>query len=56
MLTDPLDAVVTASSQRTYLAALRDAGVKVEQRYVAARDASHHLLRMPAILAALACQ
>lgn len=56
MLTDPLDAIVTASSQRAYLAALRDAGVKVEQRYVTARDASHHLLRIPAILAALACQ
>jgi pimeloyl-ACP methyl ester carboxylesterase len=56
MLTDPMDVVVTASSQRVYLAALREAGVKVEQRHVAARDASHHLLRIPAILAALACQ
>lgn len=55
MLTDPMDTVVTASSQGAYFAALRDAGVQVEQRYVAARDASHHLLRIPAILAALAC-
>jgi hypothetical protein len=56
MLTDPMDAVVTASSQRVYLAALRGAGVKVEQRCVTAPDASHHLLRVPAILAALASQ
>jgi hypothetical protein len=55
MLTDPMDAVVTASSQRAYTVALHDAGVKVEHRYVAARDPSHHLLRIPAILAALAC-
>jgi hypothetical protein len=56
MLTDPMDAVVTASSQRAYLVALRDAGVKVDHRSVSARDPSHHLLRIPAILAALACQ
>jgi dienelactone hydrolase len=56
MLTDPKDTVVTASSQRVYFAALREVGVKVEQRYVAAEDASHHLLRFPAILAAVACQ
>ena len=53
-LTDPMDAVVTATSQGTYSAALQEAGVKVEQRSVTAPDASHHLLRIPAILAALA--
>ncbi len=56
VLTDPMDTVVTASSQGAYVAALRDVGLKVEQRYVTARDASHHLLRIPAILAALACR
>lgn len=55
ILTDPMDTVVSASSQGAYLAALRDAGVHVEQRHVTARDAAHHLLRIPAILAALAC-
>jgi hypothetical protein len=56
MLTDSMDTVVTASSQRVYFAALRKAGVKVEQRYVTAQDTSYHLLRIPAILAAIACQ
>jgi hypothetical protein len=56
MLTDPMDAVVTASSQRVFSAALRRAGVTVDQRYVTAPDAWHHQLRIPAILAALACQ
>lgn len=55
VLTDPLDKVVTASSQATYVAALRTAGVSVEQRFVDARDPNHHLLRVPAIIAALAC-
>lgn len=53
MLTDPLDRVVTASSQAAYLKVLREAGVEVEQRLVTARDPDHHLLRLPAILAAL---
>lgn len=55
MLTDPLDVVVTASSQRLYLEALRGAGIEVEQRLVAARDPRHHRLRIPAIVAALTC-
>lgn len=55
MLTDARDKVVTASSQATYVAALRNAGVSVEQRFVDARDPGHHLLRVPAIIAALAC-
>jgi dienelactone hydrolase len=55
VLTDALDKVVTASSQATYVAALRNAGVSVEQRFVVARDPGHHLLRVPAIIAALAC-
>jgi hypothetical protein len=56
MLTDPRDAVVTASSQRLYLEALRASGVAVEERLVAARDPRHHVLRIPAIMAALACR
>jgi dienelactone hydrolase len=56
MLTDPQDAVVTASTQRAYLEALRAAGVDVEQRLIPARDPRHHRLRIPAIVAALACQ
>jgi len=55
VLTDALDKVVTASSQAMYVAALRDAGVGVDQRFVTARDPAHHLLRAPAIVAALAC-
>lgn len=55
VLTDPLDTVVSASSQGAYVAALRDAGASVEQRFVTARDAAHHLLRTPALIAALAC-
>jgi dienelactone hydrolase len=55
VLTDALDKVVTASSQATYVAALRNAGIGVDQRFVTARDPAHHLLRAPAIVAALAC-
>lgn len=55
VLTDARDKVVSASSQAMYVAALRNAGVGVEQRFVVARDPGHHLLRIPAIIAALAC-
>jgi dienelactone hydrolase len=55
VLTDALDKVVSASSQAAYVTALRNAGANVEQRFVAARDPGHHLLRAPAIIAALAC-
>jgi dienelactone hydrolase len=55
VLTDAQDKVVTASSQATYVAALQNAGVSVEQRFVVARDPGRHLLRIPAIMAALAC-
>ena len=54
MLTDPRDMLVSASSQAAYLEALRGSGVEVEQRLVPARDPNHHLLRVPAIMAALA--
>jgi dienelactone hydrolase len=55
VLTDPADRLVSAASQGVYVAALRAAGVEVDQRFVQARDPDHHLLRTPAIMAGLAC-
>ncbi len=52
VLTDPQDSVVTAACQGVYVQALRQAGVKVEQRFVTALDPRHHILRIPALLAA----
>jgi pimeloyl-ACP methyl ester carboxylesterase len=54
-LTDPADRIVSAASQGAYVSALRSAGVAVEQRLVSALDPEHHVLRLPAIMAALAC-
>lgn len=52
VLTDPNDIVVSATVQGAYVAALRQAGVAVEQRFVVSLDPRHHDLRLPAILAA----
>jgi dienelactone hydrolase len=52
MLTDPGDTVVSAAVQDAYAAALRQAGVAVEQLFVPSLDPRHHDLRLPAILAA----
>lgn len=50
-LTDPLDRIVSPSSQAAYIDALRTAGVEVEQKLVPADDPSHHIIGLPAILA-----
>ena len=55
VLTDPADRTVSASVQGAYVAALRAAGVGVEQRFLRARDPNRHFLRTPAIVAGLAC-
>lgn len=52
VLTDPGDTVVSAAVQDAYVAALRQAGAAVEQRFVPSLDPRHHDLRLPAILAA----
>jgi pimeloyl-ACP methyl ester carboxylesterase len=52
VLTDPLDAVVSADVQGAYVHALRGVGVTVEQRLLPAIDPRHHVLRFEAILAA----
>lgn len=54
-LTDPSDRVVEARFQNAFAAALRMAGVIVEQRSVFAADPGHHNLRSAAIIAGLAC-
>lgn len=53
VLTDPLDEMVSASSQRAYVEALRAAGVDVEHRLASAPDPGHHIFPLPAILAPL---
>jgi dienelactone hydrolase len=52
VLTDPLDQVVSATVQTSYVNALRQAAVTVDHRHLPAPDPRHHFLRFPALLAA----
>lgn len=53
-LTDPDDTVVSAACQAAYVAALRDAGVTVDHRFVSALYSGHHNLIEAALLASTA--
>lgn len=53
-LTDPDDAVVSAACQAAYVAALRDAGVTVDHRFVSTLEPGHHDLTEAALLASTA--
>jgi dienelactone hydrolase len=52
VLTDPQDMLVSAAVQSAYVEALRNVGVAVDHRFVPALDPRHHILRLPAMLAA----
>jgi hypothetical protein len=52
VLTDPQDLLVSAAVQSAYVEALRNVGVAVDHRFVPALDPRHHILRLPAMLAA----
>jgi dienelactone hydrolase len=52
VLTDPQDMLVSAAVQSAYVEALRNVGMVVDHRFVPALDPRHHILRLPAMLAA----
>lgn len=52
VLTDPQDMLVSATVQSAYVEALRNVGIAVDHRFVPALDPRHHILRLPAMLAA----